>query len=106
MDIELTTDQWLAIGIAAGVWLLLGVVSYALATTRKRTTTGWLRWLAREPVRVRTAVVAIIAVAGSFGLPVTAEQQALIVGAVLAVLAIFSETTRAKVTPVADPRLE
>lgn len=98
-------DTLMVVGVAAGtvgIYLILGVQVFALLSTVTPSTgngAGLLAKLANEPVRVRTAILAAFAVAGSFGLPVSDVQQAAIVAAVLAILAIFSETTRAKVTP-------
>lgn len=55
--------------------------------------------LGREPVLWLAAVNAIVALAVGFGLDLTNEQQALIQGAVTAVLALVA---RGQVTPVRD----
>lgn len=55
--------------------------------------------LGREPVLWLAAVNAIVALAVGFGLDLTNEQQALIQGAVTAVLALIA---RGQVTPVRD----
>lgn len=51
----------------------------------------------REPALILAALSAMIALAVGFGLPVTAEQEALIVAAVSAVIGVI---TRSRVTPV------
>lgn len=60
-----------------------------------------LNFARREPALVVAAVVAILSVVVAFGLPVTHDQKAAIVGVVNAVLAIIGGlTVRAKVSPV------
>ena len=111
---NMTTDQWELVFTGAAVVVLLviaALLTYAISAYAPASSgggssgdvSGWLRTLQREPVRVRTAVIALFAVAGSFGLPVSDERQALIVGAILAGLALFAESTRSAVTPVAHP---
>lgn len=56
--------------------------------------------LANEPARVVAAVLALVGLATAFGLGITDGQQASIVAAVGAVLALLGgETVRAQVTP-------
>ena len=54
----------------------------------------------REPALILGAVGAVIALAVSFGLPVTTEQVGFILAAVSAILALI---TRSRVTPVTPP---
>lgn len=53
--------------------------------------------LRREPVLIANAVTAVVALAVAFGVPVTPEQRAAIVGLVVVVGSIVA---RSKVTPV------
>lgn len=56
-----------------------------------------------EPARVIAAVVALLALAGAFGLAITDQQSAAIVASVSALLALASgEVTRSQVSPVAS----
>lgn len=60
-----------------------------------------------EPARVLAVVVAVLALAASFGLGVSEQQTAAIVAAVAAVLALVQgEATRSKVTPTASVAAE
>lgn len=60
-----------------------------------------LNYIRREPARIMGLLLAVIALAGAFGLSLTDEQTAAIVAVVGAVLAIVgAETTRSQVTPV------
>ncbi len=57
----------------------------------------------REPVVILAALQALITVGVVFGLDWTAEQEAAVIAAAGALLALFA---RSQVTPVADPRLD
>lgn len=54
--------------------------------------------MSTEPVAITALVGAILALAVGFGLPVTVEQQALIMAALFAILGVL---TRSQVTPAA-----
>lgn len=99
MSIEMTVEAYLLTGILGVGMATLAVLVFALATSKRPSIPngeggGLLEKLANEPVLVKSAILAIITVAGSFGLPVSDVQQASIVGAVLAILAVFAKTTR------------
>lgn len=56
-------------------------------------------WM-REPARIVGLVTAAIALLVSFGVELSGQQQAAIVGAVIAVLVVLgAEVTRSRVTP-------
>ena len=58
-----------------------------------------IRLVRREPVRAYAGLVAALAVAVSFGLDLTAEQQGAILGFAAIVLGT-GETVRSRVSPV------
>ena len=56
-------------------------------------------WM-REPARIVGLVTAALALLVSFGVEISGQQQAAIVGAVIAVLVVLgAEVTRSRVTP-------
>lgn len=63
-----------------------------------------LDWIAREPVRFRAFVVAVIGslvtLGASFGFDLSAEQTSAIVGVIVAIAVGVAEASRRKVTPV------
>lgn len=60
-----------------------------------------------EPSLVNGAIAAIITLAIAFGLPISVEQKAAILGVAAPLLALAQAfATREKVTPVAKPRKE
>ena len=61
-----------------------------------------IRFVKREPVRVYATLVSGMAVAISFGLDWSAEQQAAVLGFVAVVLGV-GESVRANVSPVHKP---
>lgn len=62
--------------------------------------TAVLAYLRREPARITGLVIAVIALAGAFGLGLSEEQTAAVVAFVGAALAIAgAEATRTQVTP-------
>ena len=59
----------------------------------------------RNPALVSSFVTAVIALLAAFGVPISEDQRAAVVGVVAAVVALLSgAVTRALVTPVSDPR--
>lgn len=59
----------------------------------------------RNPALVSSFVTAVIALLAAFGVPISEDQRAAVVGVVAAVVALLSgAVTRALVTPVYDPR--
>ena len=59
-----------------------------------------IEFVKREPVRFLTAASLTLAFLVSLGLDLSAEQQALLIGALAAILGVGGETVRANVTPV------
>lgn len=59
-----------------------------------------------EPALVTAFVVALLACAVSFGLPITTEQQASVVALVTAALAVCGVATRQQVTPARTTHAE
>ena len=70
---------------------------------RKAHVTPILEWLKAEPVRAYSAVLAAITVATSFGLDLSTEQRAAVLGLAAVVLGVGSQAVRAKVTPWQAP---
>lgn len=65
--------------------------------------------MTREPVLTAASIVAaataVLAVLAAFGLPLTAEQQAAVLGLIgVAAPYVVALLARRKVTPLADPR--
>lgn len=59
-----------------------------------------VRLVRREPVRAYSFLVGLVALAVSFGLPLTMEQQGLLVGLFAIVLGVGSEAVRGRVSPI------
>lgn len=115
---ELTTDQWFYAAIAGEQAMLIGVLIYALLTSRRPRSAPaggteshqpnrFLQWIAREPVRFRTYVATIVGavtpfLAVWFGVDLSTEQVASIVGLVGTVGVAAAEMSRRAVSPVED----
>lgn len=59
-----------------------------------------VRLIRREPVRTYSILVGLLALGVSFGLPLTVEQQGLLVGLFAVALGVGGEAVRNRVSPV------
>ncbi len=101
----LTGDQWFYSAMIAVLVMILVVLVYALATSRRPKPSGdgsrelprWLEKLANEPAAISGAIGALVALGASFGLNMSSEQ----VGAITAiVVGLTAWYTRQHVSPV------
>lgn len=99
-------DAWAVYTIIGLLAAILAVLLYIAVQGSRRggDWDGWPEWVSREPARIRAAIVAIVGamatLLASFGVNMTDEQQAGIIGLIVAVSFAVAELTRRKVTPV------
>lgn len=106
MDSTLLDAWFQEITIAALVAILAVLIYIAVMGSRKAgELSGWAHVIAREPVRVRAAIGAVVGILASFGLDVSEEQQLAIVTGIVVIATAVSELARRKVTPIAAPNL-
>lgn len=114
---DLTTDQWFYTAIVGELAVLIGILVYALLTSRRprpqtgdadsETTNRILLWIAREPVRFRSYVVSVVGAVATaltvlLGVNLSPEQIASIVGLIVTVAVAVAEISRRAVSPVKE----
>lgn len=106
---DLTIDEWQAVGIAAMVILLgviVGLLIYGMTHERSKGSTeprGFLQRLSREPAAIGALISACVALGAAFGLDWSAERTAAVT---TFVTFIVGWIVRMSVTPVSDPDFE